>query len=150
MEATNFVFWHWTNDGMPQVIDGVVLDEAGVRIGRYSGETLEELSTHYSDVKVATVDEFISMHESALRTDPREISESDYIDALEIMPPLDWRQVRGVESFKWSEFYSGNMTNAYAKHGGRYGSFMDSAYLSADAIADKILALSVENFSMGA
>lgn len=144
MQRTNLVFWNHPAGQMPRVIDGVMIDDAGVQRGLYSGETLDELAQRYPEPKVTTIDHYMAVHNAALRTDPRETTEEAYFEALDCLPPLDWTRAKGVESFKMEERFSANMTTIYAKHAGRYWSFMDCDDLSADEIADKILACEVE------
>ena len=49
-----------------------------------------------------------------------EITEDQWTDALEVLPPQKWRTVDGVELFRMSEYTTGNITAHYARAGGRY------------------------------
>lgn len=49
-----------------------------------------------------------------------EISEDDYMDALECLPPQKWQTVDGVNFFQMSEHTTGNITAHYAVHKGKY------------------------------
>jgi hypothetical protein len=138
METTNLVFLHLNPNRIPSIIDAVEVDGDGKHRGLYSGETIDELARRYSNPMVAEIGEFVAMQESALRTAPEPITREHYTEALECMPPHDWRHVRGVESFKMSERFNGRMTRIYAKKGDGYWMFMDRYDLSAEAIADKI------------
>ncbi|WP_448510079.1 hypothetical protein [Immundisolibacter sp.] len=139
MQRTDLVFWHLpTNARVPSVIDAVMIDDQGAQRGLYSGETLDELASRYHEPKVADIADFMTMQESALRTQPEPSTEEHYTVALECLPPHDWRRVRGVEPFKMVERLSGRMTRIYAKKGDSYWTFVDRDDLSAEAIATKI------------
>lgn len=142
MQRTNLVFWHKTPLArVPSVVDSVVIDEAGVQRGLVSGETQAELSDRYPDTQVIDIDGFWHMHNEAHRTPPEVSTEENFTFALECMPPLDWRTVRGIESFKMEERLSGNMTNIHVRKGDRYWTFVDRDALSAEDIALKIEAI---------
>ena len=49
-----------------------------------------------------------------------EVSQADYDEALEVLPPVRFGINRGVRSFFMCEFWSGNYTDQYAKSAGRY------------------------------
>lgn len=139
MQRTDLVFWHTpTNARVPSVIDGVMIDDQGTQRGLYSGETLEQLASRYTEPKVCDIADFMAMQESALRTQPEPSTEAHYTSALECLPPHDWRRVRGVESFKMVERLCGRMTRIYAKKGDSYWTFTDRDDLSAEDIAAKI------------
>jgi len=73
----------------------------------------------------------------AARTDPVEITDQEYIEALEVLPPLDWHGGRGKESFKSSEFFVSNITSIYVNLGTRYFTFRDVATLSHQEIMSR-------------
>ena len=58
--------------------------------------------------------------ENYLKGEPKEISEEQYEDALNVLPPLKWCTINGVEEFLMSEFYTSSYTNQYAKKGSKY------------------------------
>ena len=49
-----------------------------------------------------------------------EITERQWWDALEVLPPLKWHTEDGVEKFLMSEFTTGNFTAQYAALNDRY------------------------------
>lgn len=108
-------------------------------MGAYSGKTREDLEAQYGrPMAILGSSDFQRMQEDALRTEPTEITEKQYMDALEVLPPMKWGKWLGVESFRMCEFYSGNVTNIYAKCGDRYWTFLDNAYMSGEDIAHKV------------
>ena len=122
----------------PQAIDAIMIRSDGEYVGKFSGETLEEIQHRYSDVIVMSFQEYNSTRERMMRSDPVEITREQYMSALGALPPMRWGTALGVESFRLSEFYSGHMTNIFARCGGRYWQFMDDAYMPAEEIAHKV------------
>lgn len=77
---------------------------------------------------------------AGFRTNPQEISEEDYLEAFSVLPPMKYHSLGGVDSFRMTEFYSGQMTYIYAHCQGRYWRFIDDAYMKTDAIVAKVRA----------
>lgn len=138
LKSTNLVFWHQPEESAPRVIDSVLIDDNGVQRGRYSGETLEQISTRYPNALIGDIDAVIADQEQACRTQPTACTEEDFFDALDMLPPEDWVTVNGVESFKMMERLSGRMTGIFARLGKTYWQFTDRCDLSAESIAEKI------------
>jgi len=49
-----------------------------------------------------------------------EISEDQYWDYLECLPPEKWQTIKGVQIFRMSEYSAGNITQHCAKYKDRY------------------------------
>lgn len=49
-----------------------------------------------------------------------EISEEDYDEALECLPPQKWETVDGVNIFRMSEYTTGNITCHYTRYNGKH------------------------------
>ena len=62
----------------------------------------------------------IEVEADYLAEGPTEISEDRFNDMLGVLPPLDWRQYRGVERFNCAEMTFGRITTQYAKISDRY------------------------------
>jgi hypothetical protein len=114
----------------------VLLDEK--IIGLYTHQTQEELAGSYPGVTLGTVEEYDAQLVQAARTEPEEITEEQYLDALEVLPPLDWRGRKGNDSFKFCEFFTSNVTSIYANRGTRYFKFRDVATLSHQEIMARL------------
>lgn len=124
----------------PRSIDMVFLAEDGSRRGMYSNKTENELTVEYGEVRVMGLKDFSEMQDATYVTDPVEITESEFHNALDALPPLIWRRVNGIESFRLSEFYSGQITTIYAKTAdGRFWKFMDDVHISFDDLNAKIV-----------
>lgn len=63
--------------------------------------------------------------EQAAKTAPTEITLMQFMDALSVMPPLDWQGNNASESFKLQEMVIGNVTDIFVKVRGRYFTFRD-------------------------
>lgn len=127
---------------MPELIDSVCKDSDGIFRGYFSQSTMDQLQQRYAARQIQMMREadYDKLHDDALRTEPEEITEKQWVDALGVLPPMKWHSLRGVESFRMSEFYSGTITTIYAKCDGRYWKFMDDAYMDTNKVTDKVLA----------
>lgn len=85
----------------------------------YFEERLE--TTKNKNYAVMTWDEFQEGQKKHLLDDElKEVTEEDYENALNILPPLMWCTVDGVEMFCMSEMYTGTFTTQYARCNGKY------------------------------
>jgi len=62
----------------------------------------------------------IAEHEKSYLTECSEISEQEYYNMLEMLPPLKWGNNGGISSFFMSEFLTGSITSQYAECGDKY------------------------------
>ncbi|MCP3673973.1 MAG: DUF1419 domain-containing protein [Gammaproteobacteria bacterium] len=62
----------------------------------------------------------IAEHEKSYLTECKEISEQEYFNKLEMLPPLKWGNNGGINSFFMSEFLTGSITDQYAECGDKY------------------------------
>lgn len=90
------------------------------------GQTLEQLQVRYPDAQVMTLERAASELERlrlARSSGPMEITQEQFIDALECLPPAEWHHHTDTESFKSSEAFSGRITSAYVRLNNRYFTF---------------------------
>ena len=67
------------------------------------------------EYKVMSYDQFIRMERVHILSLPlQEISEEEYYEMLNVLPPLEWITRQEVEMFCMSEFYTGVYTTQYA------------------------------------
>ncbi|WP_272668140.1 hypothetical protein [Providencia sp. PROV117] len=76
--------------------------------------------------------------EQAAKTAPTEITLMQFMDALSVMPPLDWQGNNNTESFKLQEMVMGNVTDIFVKVDGRYFTFRDVSTLSHAQIISRV------------
>lgn len=75
-------------------------------------EVTEILNKGFS---VMSFDEFKAMEKSHLLSgEPEEITADRFNEMLDVLPPLKWCTIDGVEMFCISEMYTGTYTNQYA------------------------------------
>lgn len=111
--------------GRQGIIDVAFEREDGVLVGFYSHETLEEIALRYPCVILNTRSEAQASQEASFITSPKEITEEQFIDALDVLPPMNWRNEGRTESFKFCEYIVDNITNIYVRVSKRYFHFSD-------------------------
>lgn len=78
-------------------------------------------STKKIKYRVMTWDEFQAGQKKFLLSDElQEITEEQFEKALNVLPPLMWYTINGVEMFCMSEMYTDTYTTQYAKCNGNY------------------------------
>ena len=86
----------------------------------------EQYETYYkgalqAEYKILTWNEFAKLKKAYYITDDlAEITADRYDEMLNVLPPLKWRTVKGVEMFCISEMTSGTYTSQYARYDGKY------------------------------
>ena len=81
---------------------------------------------HYgSDLVILPFDDAWERHETAAKTEPAEITEDAWHYALNVLPPVGWRNDANGESFKMSERNTGAITCIYVRINDRHFSFAD-------------------------
>lgn len=125
--------------GSRTIIDTAELDSDGVYRSTIKKETLAQVRIRYPDAEIGEWENIYRAAEHSCKTEPQEITEAQYIYALEVLPPVCWKNAKGVESFKMSERFYGNVTAIYARLGKRYFTFNDLISLQPDEIADRIV-----------
>ena len=138
MKFQNIFAGVW-NDGKPFAIDYMV-DGKGI----HSGSTLEETLKKYPSARLMTTFEFVAWQDSFNIAPPVMISEEEFHEAFEILPPLDFKSNDGGMSFKMSEFIVGNITRIYATLNGNFFKMQNIATLAHSDILDLCLAVDGE------
>ena len=104
------------------VMNGFCLYTAHKSHGR--NLTVEEYLEVRPDCVCITMDEAMNQIRDAedkiAVSDWTEISQSSFIDALEILPPEKHRSVNGAEIFRMCEYQTSNITAQYVSAWGRY------------------------------
>jgi hypothetical protein len=94
------------------------------------GQAFDRLMPRYgNDLIAMALDTAIARQEDAYRSPVQEITEEQWFDALEVLPPVAWKNTADGESFKMSERLSGSITGIYVRKGGRCFMFNDSITL---------------------
>lgn len=114
------------------------------------GRLLQKDERRFRQATIVPLDTYVDARERKYLDDPIvEIEAASFDQALNCLPPLDWRREAGVERFCLSEFTDGRITRQYARLGDRYFSrsvrFRDpSTYLTAESINAAIAAGAVQ------
>ena len=82
---------------------------------------------HYLDDANNAIFEIMSLKEFNLKqrsfyldTPLKEISEIEWDNMLNVLPPMQWVTINGTNEFLMSEMLSGLFTNQYARNNGKY------------------------------
>jgi hypothetical protein len=108
-----------------------------VRKAETEAQAVARLSDDYGpNLTVLPFDEAEARFEAQFKTDPVQITESEWWYALEVLPPEDWHHTAAGESFKMSERLAGSITGIYVALEEGHFMFNDSAQLPhADCVA---------------
>lgn len=102
-------------------------------------ETLIQVQKRYPDaIRIKSDDAFLQ-HEQNYKSDVQEITEAEYWEKLNILPPLGHNFSDGCETFKMSEMLTGTTTSIYCQLARRYYTFNDSVTLKHQEIQKRIL-----------
>lgn len=91
--------------------------------------TIAELQTAYPDMELMDTKAATKLREGAFVSPPEIITEDQYDHALEVLPPENWHDIDCGEYFQMMEYVTGNITNYYVSHNGRFFSFADEAWM---------------------
>lgn len=113
-------------------------------LSTYSKQTHEEIIAENPGAQLLTYEEIepmISAAEVAAYVAPvEETTRAKFWEMLEILPPMRWTTVRGVEMFRICEATCGNIRAIYARLGNRYFYCSDRDTVSNEEIAERVAA----------
>jgi hypothetical protein len=132
-EGTPLIIY-FEDSGRPAVFDQINPDTGA---GHYGGKTLEEVKAIHPTAQLMGSEEYDRHHDIYWTTDPVEIDEEAYTDALECLPPVAWKMTKDADSFKMSETTSGSITGIYARIGTRYFCLNADIRTPHDAVIEK-------------
>lgn len=70
--------------------------------------------------EVMTLGEYLKKQKKHLLGEVIETTEEQFNEMLNVLPPMKWCHIDGVEMFCMSEMYTGTYTNQYARIGNNY------------------------------
>lgn len=70
-----------------------------------------------------------------------EITEEEYFEKLECLPPEKWCKCKGFEIFRMCEYYTGDITGHYVKAGDKYFTALRRTSTDYEVIANEIAGL---------
>lgn len=89
-------------------------------LGTYSGKSKFELESDYGPLQVIPLAEAVRLMEKRACTDAVEIDADEWMEGLEVLPPLKWHRGGNDESFRCCEATSGAVHASYVRLGSRY------------------------------
>lgn len=111
-------------------------------IALYSNTTMEQEKEEHPDAVFLEYEELekkvMYYMEKKYVTEPREISEEDFREALNCLPPMNWNNYGAFEYFHMSEFTISHYTGTYVRCGEKFFYWTDSAYATVDQIREKL------------
>lgn len=81
-----------------------------IRQGETAATALTRLQSYGPDLAILPLAEAQARYERQFKTEPVEIDEGAWHEALNVLPPEDWRNDANGESFKCSEPTAGSIT----------------------------------------
>jgi hypothetical protein len=118
-----------------------VLNRDGT-VGYSQGQTLDQYAAEVGAplriIDGAELDALIAEYQAGQVTAPVEITEAQFFEALNILPPSRWRHCMGVEMFHLCEHLDGDLVNWYASLNGRYWAFTDLCTVPPETLAAKV------------
>jgi len=94
----------------------------------FAADNLESMRQRYPDAIVMDIGTAAELKETQFKSDVIEITEAQYWEMLECLPPMDYSTFNGWSSFKMSELTCGNITGIYATNGEKFYHFSDSQF----------------------
>jgi hypothetical protein len=118
----------------------------------YSGETFNALLSDLNAKREAgspafqimPLEEAVPLMEDAQRAkycgDWQEITEEEWYESLEVLPPEKWETVRGVNIFRMCEYLTGDITAHFAKLRGKFFTRNCSTSETYEELAEQVAA----------
>lgn len=103
------------------------------------GKTLDDLRAEYPDVSIEEFEVAYKAIESCFIKPVHPVSAEQFIEALEVMPPLNWVRAEDSESFKSMEMTYGNVTRIWVRVGDHYFSLSDRRTLTHAQILERVV-----------
>lgn len=89
-------------------------------LGHYSNRSKASLEEQYGKLELISLDEAVNRVETRACTDPVEVEREEWDEALNVLPPLLWRNDGHTESFRCVEATVGTVHSTYVRVGNRY------------------------------
>lgn len=117
MRLPTHVFAYTDERGILAAFDYQQVNAPWSSMGAHSLEDLQKL---YPSMQLMTIEDFDAANNAQYTKPPVEITHKEFIDALYILPPLDYQVSNGASSFKWIERLNQDITWIFARVDERY------------------------------
>ena len=104
----------------------------------WSGQTKEDLLAEDPDLQFLEWSEFSEKVDRNTVTEPQEITQERFFEALTCLPPLNWYFTTSFECFHMSEFLVSHYTATYARTADKFFMWTDTAYATTNQIKEKL------------
>ena len=104
----------------------------------WSGQTKEDLLAEDPDLQFLEWPEFSEKVDRNTVTEPQEITQEQFLEALNCLPPLNWYLTASFECFHMSEFLVSHYTATYARSNGRFFMWTDTVHVTPQQIKEKL------------
>lgn len=98
---------------------------------------LETLRIRYPGTEIGDYEKIAAMSRAAFILGPEKITERQFFEMLEVLPPVSWVNHGDTESFKMAERTYADITGIYCRIGEKYFYMSDSITTSHEFIVDK-------------
>lgn len=120
--------------GKSSIVDVAVSCADGIMRGGYSKKSIDELMLEYPELIVDELDAVSARIDESFITCPIEISENQFYEMMEVLPPKHWRNHGISESFQMIEHTRGNITAILCRIENRYFEMQNQAGMSHEDI----------------
>lgn len=123
-----------------------IIDYVHMARGETEADAIKRLMPDYgTDLTTMPADEAQDLYEASFKSPVEEITEEDFLYALNVLPPVGWVNARGAQSFKISERLAGRVTSIQVEMQGRYFRFHDDIRLSHEDCCKRVAAFIAAN-----
>jgi hypothetical protein len=138
--------------GKANIESACAAEEGEILKSPYSGELFDDLllnlnnsrATDTPEYQIMKLDEAMPLIEASQKAkycgDWKEITEEDWHENLEVLPPEKWETVRGVNIFRMCEYLTGNITAHFAKLNGKFFTRNCSTRETYEELAEQVAA----------
>jgi len=104
----------------------------------WTGQTKEDLLVEDPELEFLEWEEFSKRIDRNTVTEPQEITQEQFLEALNCLPPLNWYLTASFECFHMSEFLVSHYTATYTRAKGRFFMWTDTVHLTPQQIKEKL------------
>ena len=104
----------------------------------WTKQTKEDLLAEDPTLEFLEWEEFSKRVDQNTVTEPKEITQEQFLEALNCLPPLNWYLTASFECFHMSEFLVSHYTATYARSKGRFFMWTDTVHTTPPQIKEKL------------
>lgn len=125
---------------------GVIIDMiASDGLSWINSRSLDDFKAEYPDVQIMSTEDASNSFAESYVSAATEITEQEFQDALEVLPPSRWKNHGDTESFYSPEFIYSLVTTHYVRIQARYYTFQDRCSVSHEDAVRKAMFAHTQN-----